>query len=107
MRRAVTLVLVLSLAWSSIEDNAAVCADQGGSAQSLEAEGPCSGEREQGSVPHTCVICPCRVPTTETPRAPGVKPGAVIVSLLSPTAASPLHSADAPAPPTPPPNHLV
>lgn len=98
LRLSVALVAAAAVAWSSIADNPAVCADDAGEA----------GEHGHGTPasPSCCPSCPCHTPTV-------LRVSPVIVERSAPgdaqVSAAPktLHSIDRSAPPTPPPTLLA
>jgi hypothetical protein len=98
LKLSVALVAAAAIAWSSVSDNPAVCADDAGEA----------GEHGQGAPAgsHCCTSCPCHTPTI-------VRPSASVVERAGPAdaqvsfALGALHSIDRPAPPTPPPTVLA
>jgi hypothetical protein len=98
LRFSVALVAAAAVAWSSVSDNPAVCADDAREA----------GEHGQGAPAgsHCCPSCPCHTPTVVLPSVMIVERAAPADAQVS-VAPGALHGIDRPAPPTPPPTLLA
>jgi hypothetical protein len=99
LKLSVALLSAAAIAWSSVADNPAVCADN----DAREA-----GEHGHGTPANSscCPSCPCHTPTVLRASVAIVERAAPSDAQLS-VAHRALHSIDRPAPPTPPPTILA
>lgn len=98
VRSFFSLAVALTLGWSSVVDNPAVCVD--------DAAGPISTSRPCGDdgVPSApCASCPCHLPSLRIAVEASVEPHLGIESPQGVWPAQSLHVIEPVAPPTPPP----